>query len=117
MSYWSKIWTDILSRVSSALPQVGRLVAKLLGTTLSSVLFALTEVNTWSIMHPYAAAGALLCISASTNIGIFLTLSQLTGMISVFLCLLPVRLIIWCFGFRNQGIKRGTRKQCFLFAS
>ncbi|KAG1719814.1 hypothetical protein EDB19DRAFT_626224 [Suillus lakei] len=105
---WSKIWADILSRVSSALAQAGQLVAKLLGTILSGILFALTEANTWSIMHPYAAAGALICISAFTNIGIFLTLLQLTGTIVVFLCLLPVRLIIWCFGFRNQGVEQGS---------
>ncbi|KAG1719809.1 hypothetical protein EDB19DRAFT_625763 [Suillus lakei] len=113
----SKIWADFLSRVSSALTQASQLVTKLLGTILSGVLFALTEANTWSIMHPYAAAGALICISAFTNIGIFLTLLQLTGTIAVFLCLLPVRLIIWCFGFRSQGVEQGTQKQRFPFAS
>ncbi|KAG2343576.1 hypothetical protein BDR05DRAFT_962640 [Suillus weaverae] len=100
----SKVWADILS----ALRQAGHLLAKVWGTILSSVLSALTDVNDWSIIHPYATAGALIFISASTNLGIFLTLLQLTGTIAVFLCLLPVRLIVWCFGFRSQGVAQGS---------
>ncbi|KAG1764400.1 hypothetical protein EV702DRAFT_792375 [Suillus placidus] len=101
---WSKVWADILS----ALRQAGRLLANVWGTILSSVLSTLTNVNDWSIIHPYAAAGALIFISASTNLGIFLTLLQLTGIIAVFLCLLPVRLIVWCFGLRSQGVAQGS---------
>ncbi|KAG2360103.1 hypothetical protein BDR07DRAFT_171938 [Suillus spraguei] len=84
--------------------------AKLWDNILSSVLFALIEFNfnDWSIIHPYVAAGALMFISASTDIGVFLTLVQLTGTIAVFLCLVPVRLIIWCLGFRNQGVAQGS---------
>lgn len=101
---WSKLWADILS----ALRQAGHLLAKLWDTILSSVLFALIEGNNWSIMHPYAAAGVLILISAFTNIGVFMTLLHLTGSIAVFLCLLPVRLIVWCLGFRNQGVAQGS---------
>ncbi|KAG1805646.1 uncharacterized protein BJ212DRAFT_848010 [Suillus subaureus] len=101
---WSKVWADILN----ALGQAGRLLVELWGTILSSILFALTEANDWSIIHPYAAAGALIFISAIANIGVFLTLLQLTGTIAVFLCLLPVQLIVWCFGFRSQGVAQGS---------
>ncbi|KAG2030917.1 hypothetical protein BDR03DRAFT_973794 [Suillus americanus] len=100
----SKVWADILN----ALRQAGHLLVELWGTILSSVLFAFTEANVWSIMHPYAAAGALIFISAIANIGVFLTLLQLTGSIAVFLCLLPVRLIVWCCGFRSQGVAQGS---------
>jgi len=82
--------------------------AKMWGSILPRVLFVLTEVNNLSIMHPYAAAVALILLSAFTNIGVFLTLSQLTGTIAVFLCLLPVRLIIWCLGFRSEGVAQGS---------
>jgi hypothetical protein len=81
---------------------------KLWGSILSGSLFALTKVNYWSIMHPYVAAGALIFISAITNLGVFLTLLQLTGSIAVFLCLLPVQLIIRCFGFGSQGVTQGS---------
>ncbi|KAG1877419.1 hypothetical protein F4604DRAFT_1680092 [Suillus subluteus] len=124
----SKVWADILN----ALKQAGHLLygiryfiftsslmgaldayfllsrVELWSTILSSVWFALTEANDWSIMHPYAAAGALIFISAIANIGVFMTLLQLTGTIAVFLCLLPVQLIVWCCGFRNQGVAQGS---------
>lgn len=75
--------------------------AKLWGTILSSILFALTEVNNLSIRHPYKSAGALLFISAFTDPAMLLTLLQL-------LCSLLVRLIIWCFGFRSRGVAKGS---------
>ncbi|KAG1809237.1 hypothetical protein EV424DRAFT_1543120 [Suillus variegatus] len=101
---WSKIWADILN----ALGQAGRLLVKLWNTILSSILLTLIEVNDWSIVHPYVAAGVLILLSAVTNIGVFLALLQLTGTIAVFLCLLPVQLVIWCLGFRNQGVAQGS---------
>lgn len=101
---FSKIWAKILS----ALGQAGRLLVKWWGIIWSSVLVALIAVNGWSIAHPYAAAGALMLISAFTNTGAFLTLLQLTGAIAVFLCFLPVQLIIWCVGFRSQGVAHGS---------
>ncbi|KAG1845013.1 hypothetical protein C8R48DRAFT_734941 [Suillus tomentosus] len=85
-TYWAKMWCSILS----------------------GVLFALIAVNNWSIVHPYIAAGVLILVSAITNIRVFLTLSQLTGTFAVILCLLPVQLIIWCLGFRSQGVAKGS---------
>ncbi|KAG2099310.1 hypothetical protein BD769DRAFT_221764 [Suillus cothurnatus] len=85
-------------------------------------------------MHPYVAAGTLIFISATTNIGVFHILLQLTGSIAVlcllplhykdplfllellqltaktifFLCCFPVWLIVRCFGFRSQGVEQGS---------
>lgn len=94
---WSKVPGNILSHAFSAL-----------ATVLPSVLFALTEINNLSIRQPYTAAGALLFISASTDFGVFLTLSRLTGQTTMFLCFLPVRLVIWGFGFGSRGIEKGS---------
>ncbi|KAG1805643.1 uncharacterized protein BJ212DRAFT_1590707 [Suillus subaureus] len=82
--------------------------ARLWGSILSSVLFALTEVNKWSIVHPYTSAGALVFISAFEDLPMLLALLQLTGMTTMLLCFLPVRLINWCFGFRSQGVEKGS---------
>lgn len=82
--------------------------AKLWGSILSSILFALTEANKWSIRHPYQSAGALLFISAFADLPNLLMLLQLTGTTTLFLCSLPVRLISWCFGFRSQGVEKGS---------
>lgn len=119
-----KIWADILS----ALGQTGRLVVKWWGIIVSSFLFALIAVNSWSIVHPYVAAGALILISVITNIGAFLVLLEQMGYIAVFLCLLPgqleqmrrtavflcffpvqlILLIIWGVGFRSPGVAQGS---------
>ncbi|KAG1805645.1 uncharacterized protein BJ212DRAFT_848117 [Suillus subaureus] len=85
-NYWTKLW----------------------GSIVSSGMFALTEVNNLSIRHPYQSAGALLLISAFENPAMLLTLLQLTGTTTMFLCFLPARLIIWCFGFRSRGVEKGS---------
>jgi hypothetical protein len=41
---------------------------------------------------------------------------QLTGSIAVLLCLLPVQLIIRCFGFGSQGVTQGIQNQWFPLA-
>ncbi|KAG2360102.1 hypothetical protein BDR07DRAFT_1413361 [Suillus spraguei] len=94
---WSKVLGNILSHASSAL-----------ATALLGMLFALREINNLSIRQPYKAAGALLLISASTDFGVFLRLSQLAGQTTMFLCFLPVRLVIWCLGFRSRGVQKGS---------
>ncbi|KAG2122236.1 hypothetical protein DEU56DRAFT_832735 [Suillus clintonianus] len=103
---WAKLWAAILSRASDVLTKAKQLVPKLLRTVLSGALIGLTAINTQSIIHPYAVAGILILISAATNIGIFLALLQSTGAIALFLCFLPVYLIIWCLGFRSQGVQQ-----------
>ncbi|KIK43485.1 hypothetical protein CY34DRAFT_707585 [Suillus luteus UH-Slu-Lm8-n1] len=62
---------------------------KLRDTILASSVYALTEVNNWSIKHPYVAAGALICISANPDI--LLTPLRLTGRTTLYICLLPLR--------------------------
>ncbi|KAG1766357.1 hypothetical protein EV702DRAFT_1150147 [Suillus placidus] len=90
---------------------------KLRDTILASSIYAMTEVNDWSIRHPYIAAGAFICISANPDI--FLTPLQLTGRTARYICLLPLRLILWpfkllgrfmlyIFGFRRQGVARDS---------
>ncbi|KAG1844958.1 hypothetical protein DFJ58DRAFT_731038 [Suillus subalutaceus] len=90
---------------------------KLRDTILASSIYALTEVNNWSIRHPYVAAGALICISISPDI--LLTPLRLTGRTTLYICLLPLRLILWpfkllgrfilyIFGFRRYGVAKGT---------
>ncbi|KAG2752507.1 hypothetical protein P692DRAFT_20830510 [Suillus brevipes Sb2] len=129
---WSKLSGNAISRASDALTDAKQLVnqaasqsdinlqnidwsrlsgAKLWGSILSCIFFPFTAVNNWSIVHPYAAAVTLTLISASTNIGAFLTLSWLIVAIVVFLCLFlvqVVQLIIWCVGFRSLGVARGS---------
>ncbi|KAG1805647.1 uncharacterized protein BJ212DRAFT_1390759 [Suillus subaureus] len=90
---------------------------KLRDTILASSIYALTEVNNWSIRHPYVAAGALICISSNPDI--LLTPLWLTGKTTLYICLLPLRLILWpfkllgrftlyIFGFRGRGVAKGT---------
>ncbi|KAG1719801.1 hypothetical protein EDB19DRAFT_1918511 [Suillus lakei] len=126
---WSKLSTNVVSRASDALTDAKQLVnravsekdldltninwSQVSGNILSSVLFPLTEVNNWSIRHPYKSAGALLFISASTDPGMLLTLLQLTKTATTFLCFLPVRLIMWGFGFGSRGVEKGAQIQRF----
>ncbi|KAG1844959.1 hypothetical protein DFJ58DRAFT_843889 [Suillus subalutaceus] len=112
----SKVWADILN----ALKQAGHLLYGIRYFIFTSSLMGALDAYflgsncgalfspVFAIMHPYAAAGALIFISAIANIGVFMTLLQLTGTIAVFLCLLPVQLIVWCCGFRNQGVAQGS---------
>ncbi|KAG1877420.1 hypothetical protein F4604DRAFT_1757492, partial [Suillus subluteus] len=90
---------------------------KLRDTILASSIYALTEVNNWSIRHPYVAAGALMCISISPDI--LLTPLRLTGRTTLYICLLPLRLILWpfkllgrfilyIFGFRRYGVAKDS---------
>lgn len=69
-----------------------------------------------AIKHPYVAAGALICISANPDI--LLTPLRLTGRTTLYICLLPLRLILWpfkllgkfilyIFGFRRHGVAKG----------
>ncbi|KAG2030918.1 hypothetical protein BDR03DRAFT_155794 [Suillus americanus] len=98
---WSKLSANVMSHILRSH------CAKLWGSILSSGLFALTEVNNWSIRHPYKSAGALLLISAFENPAMLLTLLQLTGT-TMSLCFLPVRLIIWHLGFGSRGVEKGS---------
>ncbi|KAG1760735.1 hypothetical protein EDD22DRAFT_899971 [Suillus occidentalis] len=103
-----------MSRASDAMTDAKQLVkdlgltninwSKLLDDILSHALSASTAINNWSIGHPYKSAGALLLISAFGNPAMLLTLLQVTGTATVFLCFLPVRLIIWSFGFGSRGV-------------
>ncbi|KAG2054931.1 hypothetical protein BDR06DRAFT_365350 [Suillus hirtellus] len=62
----------------------------------ASSLYALTKVNTsWSTRHPYVAAGALILISANPEL--LLTPLRLAG-----------RFTLYIFGFRRQGVAKGT---------
>ncbi|KAG1760734.1 hypothetical protein EDD22DRAFT_61238 [Suillus occidentalis] len=90
---------------------------KLRHTILASSVYVLTEVNNWSIKHPYVAAGALICISANPDI--LLTPLRLTGRTTLYICLLPLRLILWpfkllgkfilyIFGFRRHGVAKDS---------
>lgn len=126
---WSKLSGNAISRASDALTDAKQLVnqampqsdinlqnidwsrlsgAKLWGSILSCILFPFTAVNNWSIVHPYAAAVTLTLISASTNTRTFPTLFWLIVAIVVFLCLFLVQVVIWCVGFRSQGVARGS---------
>ncbi|KAG2064496.1 hypothetical protein BDR04DRAFT_1110046 [Suillus decipiens] len=71
--------------------------SKLWITILAFSIYALTEVNNWSIKHPYVAAGALMCISAEPDI--LLTPLRLAGKTTLYICLLPFRLILWTLKF------------------
>jgi hypothetical protein len=90
---------------------------KLQDTILASSIYALTEVNNWSIRHPYVAAGALICVSTSPDL--LLTPLRLTGRTTLYFCLLPFRLILWplkllgrfalyIFGFRGDGVAKDS---------
>ncbi|KAG2122235.1 hypothetical protein DEU56DRAFT_832730 [Suillus clintonianus] len=90
---------------------------KLRDTILASSIYALTKVDNWSIRHPYVAAGALIWISDSPEI--LLTPLRLTAKTARFICLLPLRLILWpfklsgrfilyIFGFRREGVARDS---------
>ncbi|KAG1720269.1 uncharacterized protein EDB91DRAFT_1178285 [Suillus paluster] len=81
---------------------------KLRGAILSSAFYALTAANNWSIRHPYVAAGALLCTSASADHEVLLTSLQLTGITALYVYFLPARPIIWLLGFGSLGVKQGT---------
>ncbi|KAG2752508.1 hypothetical protein P692DRAFT_20725986 [Suillus brevipes Sb2] len=72
--------------------------------------YAVTELNNWTIRHPYITIGALLSISGNPEL--ILTPLRLT-------CLLPFRLILWSFkllarfilylfGFRKEGVAKGS---------
>ncbi|KAG2360104.1 hypothetical protein BDR07DRAFT_1610991 [Suillus spraguei] len=91
--------------------------SKLWDTILTSSVHALTEVNNWSIRHPYVTAGALICISANPDI--LLTPLRLAGRTTLYICLLPLRLILWplkllgrftlyILGFRRYGVARDS---------
>lgn len=115
---WSKFSGGVMSRASDAMTGAKQLVkglgltninwSKLLDDILSHALSASTAINNWSIRHPYKSAGALLLIPLLTDPAMFSTLLQLTGTATVFLCFLPVRLIIWCFGFGSRGVKKDS---------
>ncbi|KAG1844960.1 hypothetical protein DFJ58DRAFT_894232 [Suillus subalutaceus] len=118
---WSKLSANVVSRASDALRDAKQLVrsngnldmfrnlwTKFWGSILSSGLFALTEVNNWSIRHPYKSAGALLLIAAFENPAMSLTLLRLAGTTLWTLCFLPVRLIIWHLGFGSRGVEKGS---------
>ncbi|KAG1720272.1 uncharacterized protein EDB91DRAFT_1178294, partial [Suillus paluster] len=88
---------------------------KLRDTILASC--AVTEINNWSINHPYIAAGALLCISGNPEL--LLTPLRLTGKTARYICLLPFRLFFWpfkmlgrlilyIFGFRRGGVAKDS---------
>ncbi|KIK43488.1 hypothetical protein CY34DRAFT_803744 [Suillus luteus UH-Slu-Lm8-n1] len=77
------------------------------------ICYTSTELNNWSIRHPYIAAGALLCISGNPEL--ILTPLRLAH----YTCLLPFRLILWSFkllprfilyifGFRREGVAKGS---------
>ncbi|KAG0698705.1 hypothetical protein DFH29DRAFT_1081692 [Suillus ampliporus] len=79
--------------------------------------YALTEVNNWTIRHPYVAAGTLLCISGNPEL--LLTPLRLTGKTARYICFLPFRLIFWPFkmlgrivlyilGFRREGVAKDS---------
>ncbi|KAG1845012.1 hypothetical protein C8R48DRAFT_837578 [Suillus tomentosus] len=81
-------------------------------TTCLTCYFA-TELNNWSIRHPYIAAVTLIYISGTPE----LLLTPLR--IARYLCFLPFRLILWPFklltrfilyivGFRRQGVAKGS---------
>jgi len=88
--------------------------SKLRGIMFSCGYYVLTGINNWSIRHPYVATGALLCIAANPEL--LLTPLQLT----VHICLLPLRLIIFPFkalgrfilyyflGFAREGVAKDT---------
>jgi hypothetical protein len=70
-----------------------------------------------AIRHPYVAAGALICISANPEL--LLTPLRLAGRTTLYIGLLPLRLILWSFkllgrfvlyifGFRRHGVAKGT---------
>ncbi|OAX42069.1 hypothetical protein K503DRAFT_863390 [Rhizopogon vinicolor AM-OR11-026] len=91
--------------------------SKLTGLILSGVSHAVTVANNWSISHPYLSAGALLCISSNPKI--LLTPLRLTGKTTLYICLLPLRVVIWPFkvlgrfilyilGFRRRGVDRDS---------
>ncbi|KAG2064497.1 hypothetical protein BDR04DRAFT_1235072 [Suillus decipiens] len=91
--------------------------SKLWDAILTSLIHALTEVNNWSIRHPYVAAGALICISANPDV--LLTPLRLAGRTTLYICLLPLRLILWplklfgrftlyILGFRRCGVARDS---------
>ncbi|OJA13494.1 hypothetical protein AZE42_08414 [Rhizopogon vesiculosus] len=91
--------------------------SKLTSLLLSGASYALTVANNWSISHPYRSAGALLYISSNPNI--LLTPLRLTGKTTLYICLLPLRVVIWPFkvlgrfilyilGFRRRGVDRDS---------
>ncbi|KAG1844963.1 hypothetical protein DFJ58DRAFT_514808 [Suillus subalutaceus] len=117
---WSRFPASVMYRASDALTDTKQLVrsngnldifrnhwTKLGGSIPSSGLFALTEVNNWSIRRPYKSAGALLLISVFENPMMLLTLLQLMGII-ISLCFFLVRWIIWLLGFRSRGVAKDS---------
>jgi hypothetical protein len=100
---WTKLWGSITNLFSL----LRNHWTKLWYSIFSSILFPLTEVNNWSIRHPYKSAGTLLLISVFEDPTILLTIWQLI-LIMIFLFLLFVRCIIWVLGFRSRGVKKGS---------
>ncbi|KAG1720270.1 uncharacterized protein EDB91DRAFT_346622 [Suillus paluster] len=98
-------WRIILSGVLYAWRMIPSSVLYAWRIILPGVLYALATVNSFSISHPYIAAGVLLCISAFTNPTILLASLRLMGVIALFI---PVQLITWCYGFRNQGVVKDS---------
>ncbi|OAX42065.1 hypothetical protein K503DRAFT_854243 [Rhizopogon vinicolor AM-OR11-026] len=92
-----KLWNYVSISLSKLWGAIVWGTSNLRGSILFFVSAVLTEVNRWSIGHPYSAAGVLLCISGSANPALFLNLF-----------FLPVRLSIWLRGFRSRGIERGS---------
>ncbi|KAG1764399.1 hypothetical protein EV702DRAFT_1154138 [Suillus placidus] len=75
--------------------------------------YAVTELNNWSIRHPYVATGALLCISGNPELLLTpLRLARYTFFLPFRLILWPFKLlarfILYILGFRKEGVAKGS---------